>query len=195
MRVVQSVHGEEEGKEIIALQFKALEQFFDQSDPSGPATRELTPEAEESIISNVDVVHLNKPVRLDLLFPHSAGMPSSHEIVAAVRHHFNYLLELHKRDTRIFIRHRRASVILTALNALIAVIFLLIYAQHPDITSTIGGLLIGGLIIILNWTTVWDTYEFFIYDGRFNYRRRKVLRKIIASDIRVCIKKEAEAGP
>ena len=192
MRVIPSVHREEEGTEIIALHFKALEQFFDQSDPSGPATRELTPEAEESIISNVDVVHLRKPVQLDLLFPPSAGMPSSMEIVAAVRHHFSYLLDEHKRETRIFIRHRRTSVFFTVFNALLAVIFLMIYAQHPDLTSTILGLLIGGLIIILNWTTVWDTYEFFIYDGRFNYRRRKLLRKIIASEIRVSAQNKME---
>jgi hypothetical protein len=194
MRVIQSIHREEEGKEIIELRFKAPEQFFDQSDPSPPSVRELTPEAEESILSNVDVVHLKRPVRLDLYFPSSAGMPSSSEIVAALRHHFNYLIELHKRDTTIFIRHRRASVILSAFNALIAVIFLLFYSQHPDLTSTIGGVLIGGLIIILNWTTVWDTYEFFIYDGRFNYRRRKVLRKIITSEVRVCQDKEKAAG-
>jgi hypothetical protein len=68
----------------------------------------------------------------------------------------------------------------------------MIYAQHPDLTSTILGLLIGGLIIILNWTTVWDTYEFFIYDGRFNYRRRKLLRKIIASEIRVSAQNKME---
>jgi hypothetical protein len=192
MRVIPSVHREDEGKEIIALRFKALEQFFDQSDPSGPATKELTPEAEESIISNADVVHLKKPVRLDLLFPPSSGMPSSTEIVAAVRHHFSYLLDEHKRETRIFIRHRRTSVFFTVFNALLAVIFLLIYAQHPDLTSTILGVLLGGLIIILNWTTVWDTYEFFIYDGRFNYRRRKLLRKIIASEIRVCTQRMME---
>jgi hypothetical protein len=194
MRVIQSVHREEERKEIIVLRFKALEQFFDQSDPSGPATRELTSEAEESIVSNMDVVHLKKPVRLDLLFPPSAGILSSSEIVAAVRHHFGYLLDEHKRETHIFIRNRRASLIFTVFNVLLAVIFLLFYNQHPDLTSTIGGVLIGGLIIILNWTTVWDTYEFFIYDGRFNYRRRKLLRKIIASEIRVFSGKENEAG-
>lgn len=194
MRVIPSVHREEEEKETIALRFKALEQFFDQSDPSDPSIRELTPEAEECIISNVDVVHLKKPVRLDLLFPPSAGMPSSSEIVAAVRHHFAYLLDEHKRETRIFVRHRRASVFFTVFNVFLAVIFLLIYSQHPDLTSTILGVLAGGLIIILNWTTVWDTYEFFIYDGRFNYRRRKLLRKIIASEIRVCAGKETEPG-
>jgi hypothetical protein len=185
MRVIQSIHREEEEKEVIEFRFKALEQFFDQSDSSLPSERELTPEAEESIISNVDAVHLKKPVRLDLYFPSSAVMPSSSEIVAALRHHFNYLIDEHKRETQIFVRHRQASVILVAFNAILAIIFLTIYFHYPDLGSTLGGVLIGGLIIILNWTTVWDTYEFFIYDGRLMRRRKKVMQKIINSDIRV----------
>lgn len=185
MRVIPSNHREEEGKEIIELRFKALEQFFDQSDPSLPPERELTPEAEESIISNVDVVHLNKPVRLDLVFPPDVQVSSTSGIEAATRYHFNYLLDEHKREARIFVRHRRASVILVAFNAILAIIFLTIYFHYPDLGSTLGGVLIGGLIIILNWTTVWDTYEFFIYDGRLMRRRKKVMQKIINSDIRV----------
>jgi hypothetical protein len=183
MRVIPSNHREEDGKEIIELRFKALEQFFDQSDSSRMSERELTPEAEESIISNMDVVHLKKPVRLDLVFPRDVQIPSTSGIVAATRYHFNYLLDEHKREARIFVRHRRASVILVALNAILAIIFLTIYFHYPDIGSTLAGVLIGGLIIILNWTTVWDTYEFFIYDGRLMRRRKKVLQKIINSDI------------
>ena len=185
MRVIPAIHREEEGKEVIELRFKALEQFFDTSDPSEPSQRELTAEAEESILSNVDVVQLKKPVRLDLFFPPGTALPSTPEIVSAVRYHFNYLLDEHKKETRIFIHHRRTSVFLTVVNVLIAVIFLAFYLQHPDLTSTLGGVLLGGLIVILNWTTIWDTYEFFIYDSRSNYRRKKILQKIIATRIRV----------
>jgi hypothetical protein len=195
MRVIQSIQREEKGTEVIELRFKALEQFFDQSDPSSPSERELTPEAEESIIGNMDLFSIKKPVLLEIIFPAGAELPSSDEVISAVRHHFSYLLDEHKKEAFIFIRHRRVSVILASINVAIALIYATILYYYPELAINLAWLLLGGLIAILNWTTIWDTYEFFIYDGRLMHRRKKIIQKILNSDIRVSCGEAAITGP
>ncbi|WP_209675271.1 hypothetical protein [Methanolinea mesophila] len=184
----------EEGKEIIELRFKALEQLFDQTDPSVLSQRELTTETEECIISNMDVVHMRKPVRLDLIFPPGSSTPPAPEIIAAVRHHFGYLLEEHKREAVIFIRHRRVSVVFAGVNVIFGIIYASILYLNPELAYNLAWLLLGGLIIILNWTTIWDTYEFFVYDGRLMHRRKKVMQKVLGSEIRVVMDDEPGSG-
>jgi hypothetical protein len=39
----------------------------------------------------------------------------------------------------------------------------------------------------MNWATVWDTYEFFIFDGREKSQRKKLLNKIIDAEITVIL--------
>jgi len=47
------------------------------------------------------------------------------------------------------------------------------------------GIAMGGIIIIINWATIWDSYEFFIFDSRERMQRKRLLNKIINSEIRV----------
>jgi hypothetical protein len=48
--------------------------------------------------------------------------------------------------------------------------------------------LILGFLTILNWATIWDTYEHFAYGYRNLARKRRIYRKIIKLpvDIRGC---------
>ena len=187
MRVISFTYKKEDGAEVIELRFKTFGQLLDADDPSIPSRRELTPEAEESIIGNMDVFPLKEPVRLEMHFPAGTVLPSSGEIIEAIRHHFSYLLSDHAREAVIFIRHRRVSVIFAAVNVIIGVIYASILYVDPELAYNLAWLLLGGLIIILNWTTIWDTYEFFVYDGRLMHRRKKVMQKVLGSEIRVVI--------
>jgi hypothetical protein len=38
--------------------------------------------------------------------------------------------------------------------------------------------LILGFLTILNWATIWDTYEHFVYEYRNLARKRRIYRKI-----------------
>ncbi len=51
--------------------------------------------------------------------------------------------------------------------------------------TSVTGQFVGGIIIIMNWATIWDTYEYFIFDTREKRHRKKLLNKIIVSDIRI----------
>ncbi|MDD4568403.1 MAG: hypothetical protein PHU37_10925, partial [Methanoculleus chikugoensis] len=45
--------------------------------------------------------------------------------------------------------------------------------------------LLTGLVTILNWVTIWDTYEYFVYDYRREVRKRRIYEKLAGIDIRV----------
>ena len=70
-------------------------------------------------------------------------------------------------------------------NVLIALLYIGYAYQHENWQTSLAGTFIGGFIIIINWATIWDTYEFFIFDSREKYQRKKLLNKIIDGEIQV----------
>lgn len=185
MKVIEAVHREENGRKIVNLRFKTRNQLLDPDDPFSLPKKELTQEAEDAILNNVFSYPLRKPVTLEIQVPEISDTIVATEISEAIRHHFRFLLSEHKRDTAIFIRERRTALALTIVNILIALIYIWYASQHENWDTTLAGIFIGGLVIVMNWATVWDTYEFFIFDGREKSQRRRLLTKIIDGEIRV----------
>jgi hypothetical protein len=169
----------------VSLRFKTRDQLLDPDDPSPLPKKELTQDAEDAILNNVFAYWLKKPVNLEIQVPRVPDPGSMEDISDAIRHHFRFVLIGHKRDTAIFIRERRTALVLTGINILIALLYIGYAYLHEDWMATIAGTLIGGFVIIINWATIWDTYEFFIFDGREKYQRKKLLNKIIDGEIQV----------
>jgi hypothetical protein len=185
MKVIEAQKRKDNGRTVVSLIFKTKDQLLDPDDPSPLPKKELTQDAEDAILNNVFAYRLKKPVSLEIKIPIVPEPGSIQEISEAIRNHFRFVLTEHKRDTTIFIRERRMALAFTGLNILIALVYIGYASQHEAWMSTIGGTLIGGFIIIINWATIWDTYEFFIFDGREKSQRKKLLTKIIDSEIRV----------
>jgi len=185
MRVIQATTREEDGRITLSLLFKAMEQLLDPDDPSPPARQELTGEAEESIISNFDAVALKKPVTLEIQLPDEEGPGSMDEIPEAIRYHFRFVLSLHEQEMGIFFRERRISLGFAVMNGLIAILYIILLYENEAWMASLLGVVTGGIIVILNWATIWDTYEFFIFDGRQRQHRKRLLKKIIDAEIRV----------
>jgi hypothetical protein len=185
MKVIEAMHREENGRTIVSLRFKTRDQLLDPEDPSPLPKKELTQDAEDAILNNVFAYWLKKPVNLEIQVPMVPDPGSIKEISDAIRHHFRFVLTEHKRDTAIFIRERRTALVLTGINILIALLYIGYAYVHEDWMATIAGTLIGGFVIIINWATIWDTYEFFIFDGREKSQRKKLLTKIIEGEIQV----------
>jgi hypothetical protein len=185
MKVIEAIHREENGRTIVSLKFKTRDQLLDPDDPSPLPKKELTQDAEDAILNNVFAYRLKKPVSLEIQVSMVPDPGSVQEISDAIRHHFRFVLTGHKRDTAIFIRERRIALAFTVLNILIALLYIGYAYLNENWMSTIAGTLIGGLVIIINWATIWDTYEFFIFDGREKSQRKRLLNKIIDGEIRV----------
>jgi hypothetical protein len=185
MKVIEAVYRAENGQTIVSLKFKTRDQLLDPDDPSPLPKKELTQDAEDAILNNVFAYWLKKPVNLEIQVPMVPDPGSVKEISEAIRNHFRFVLTEHKRDTEIFIRERRTALAFTGFNILIALFYIGYVYQHPNWETTIAGIFIGGLVIIMNWATIWDTYEFFIFDGREKSQRKKLLMKIINGEIKV----------
>jgi hypothetical protein len=185
MKVIEALHREENGRTIVSLRFKTRDQLLDPDDPSPLPKKELTQDAEDAILNNVFAYWLKKPVNLEIQVPRVPDPGSMKDISDAIRNHFRFVLIGHKRDTAIFIRERRTALVFTGLNILIALLYIGYAYLNENWMSTIAGTLIGGFVIIINWATIWDTYEFFIFDSREKYQRKKLLNKIIDGEIQV----------
>jgi hypothetical protein len=185
MKVIEAIHLEQNGRTIVSLKFKTRDQLLVPDDPSPLPKKELTQDAEDAILNNVFAYRLKKPVNIEIQIPMIPDPGSTKDISDAIRNHFRFVLIGHKRDTAIFIRERRTALAFTGLNIMIALLYIGYAYLNDNWMSTIAGTLIGGLIIIMNWATIWDTYEFFIFDSREKYQRKKLLNKIIDGEILV----------
>lgn len=144
--------------------------------------RELTEIAEEAIAGYVDEFPVKRPVELTVSLAQNSIPADMHaRIPDTIRRHFTFRLNDLDHEKRLSLREGRISFAI-AFNAVIAVIFVLFFA--PLLEDTVF-ILIGGLVTILNWVTIWDTYEYFVYDYRHLTRKQKIYRKITGMDIQV----------
>jgi hypothetical protein len=185
MKVIEATYREENGRTRVNLRFKTRDQLLDPDDPSPLPQKELTQEAEDAILSNAFAGKLKTPVTLEIQIPDIPDPGPAADIIEAIRRHFRYVLTGHKRDTAIFIRERRTALAFTVFNILIALLYVGYAYQHEEWMTSNAGILVGGIIVIMNWATIWDTYEFFIFDGRERSQRKKLLNKIINAEINV----------
>jgi hypothetical protein len=187
MKVIDATYREENGRTKVNLRFKTKDQLFDPDDPSSLPKKELTQDAEDAILSNAFAGKLKTPVTLEVQIPDVPDPGPEKEISEAIRHHFRYVLSGHIRDTAIFIRERRIALAFTVFNILVALLYIGYAYQHEEWMTSNAGILVGGIIVIMNWATIWDTYEYFIFDGREKSQRKKLLKKIIDAEINVIL--------
>jgi hypothetical protein len=162
----------------IGIRFKALSQFLDADDPTPLPDQELTEFAEETIAGYVDEYRPKHPVKLMLEVP-GKELPAGGEVLIpeAVKNHFSFRLPDLEHELILSRREGFYSFIIATFNAMLAVIFFTAYYDEYVAGNLIFVLLIG-LITVLNWVTIWDTYEYFMYDYRNLSRKRKIYQKI-----------------
>jgi hypothetical protein len=181
IRVTSTIHTK--GVEI-DIQFKALSQLLDDDDPTPLPSRELTEFAEETIAGYLDEHRLKSPVELKIEIPEKDLSPETSRIPDAVRHHFSFRVPDLNHELVLSRREGMYSFIIATFNAIIAVLFLTAYYDEYAL-GNLPFLLLTGLITILNWVTIWDTYEYFMYDHRHLCRKRKMYEKITRIPISV----------
>jgi hypothetical protein len=185
MKVIKASRRKENGRTIVNLRFKTKDQLLDPDDPSLLQKKELTQDAEDSIISNVFSGSLKKPLTLEIEVPGFPNPEPATEISQAIRDHFRFVLSEQIKETAIFIRERRITLGFAVINIVILGLYALYAGMNENWMNTPVGIAMGGIIIIMNWATIWDSYEFFIFDSRERRHRKKLLNKIIGAEIRV----------
>ncbi len=183
MRMIDAMIREQEGGAQIEFQFKAIGQLVDTDDPSSLAEKELTEEAEDAIYTYTDKVGYRKPASIVVRFPSSVEFPdTATSIPHAIRSHFTKRLNELMVERGISLREGKVSFGLTALTAIVTFWILWFYEVY---SSSFFYLLLTGLVIIINWVMIWDTYEYFVYDWRRAWRKRRIYTKISQADVTV----------
>jgi hypothetical protein len=163
---------------VISIRFKALSQFLEPDDPTPLPEQELTEFAEETIAGYVDEFRPKHPLKLAIEVPGKEFPPGSEMLFSeAVKNHFSFRLPDLDHELRLSRREGFYSFIIATFNAVLAVIFIGAYYDEL-VAENLIFILLMGLITILNWVTIWDTYEYFMYDYRNLSRKRRIYQKI-----------------
>ncbi len=170
---------EEGGTVLFTFRFKALGQLFDEGDPTPLPEKELTEEAEEAIAGYLDEYRVGRPASLLIELPEKDISEFSPSLISeAVHHHFGFRYNDVTHEMKIHLREGIYSIILLLANVAILVLFVYFATKNEIPMDAISITILLGFITIMNWVTVWHTYEHFMYDYRNLARKRWIFEKI-----------------
>jgi hypothetical protein len=175
-----AVRREEQGRTVVfTFRFKALGQLLDEQDPTPLPRKELTEESEEALAGYLDEYPVRRPARLVLELPEGdlEGL-SPPLLVESVRHHFGFRVDDLGHDLKLQWREGRYSLVLALVNLSLLLLFVYYITVHAIPVESPNVVLVLGILTIMNWATIWDTYEHFFYEYRNLARKRRIYRKI-----------------
>jgi hypothetical protein len=169
----------QEGLVTLAFRFKSITQLFDEEDSTSLPDKELTEIAEETLAEYLDEYKVKMSLHLVLALPEKELPPDAGTIIPeTIRRHFLFHTEDVIHDLVISRREGLYSLAIAIGNALITISFLYIIESNQISFESFPVILIGGFLTILNWVTIWDTYEHFVYDYRTLWRKKRIYEKI-----------------
>jgi hypothetical protein len=179
MRDIEVSRKEENGRVTLTFRFKSIGQLIDPDDPSSLPDTELTELAKETIAGYIDEYRVKKPMSLVISLP--AGeiqADGSRLIPEAIRRNFAFHIQDIMHDLVLSRREGIYSLVIAIGNAFVAILFLYLVSSAEIPLESFPTVLIAGFITILNWVTIWDTYEHFVFDYRDLLRKRRLYEKL-----------------
>lgn len=179
MREITVSRTGENGEVTLSFRFKRIGQLIDPDDPSPLPDAELTELAEETISGYLDEYRVKTLVSLVIDLPEQ-DIPSNGITLLpdAIHRHFAFHIQDVSHDLVISRREGLYSLAIAIGNALIAILFLYLAMSTETAIESFPIVLLAGFITILNWVTIWDTYEHFVYDYRNIWRKKRIYRKL-----------------
>jgi hypothetical protein len=168
----------------IGIRFKSLSQLLDEDDPAPLPDRELSEFAEETIFGYLDEYRQKKPVMLAIGIPQKDLSLETSRIPETVKNHFSFRVPDLEHELILSRREGMYSFIIAVFNGILAVIILTVHYEKI-MSGNLLFLFLAALITILNWVTIWDTYEYFMYDYRNLWRKKRIYQKITRIPITV----------
>ena len=182
MQEVRVITNEMDLETEIEFHFKSKDQLLDAGDPYPLPEQELTEFAESFIVRYVDGHDPRRVAGIAVGLPRGSLSPEEASLVPeAVRRHYTFRLRDLENDRKMSHREGKIRILIAAINAGIAVLFFYVFIGYfRGFVMT----MLAGLVTILNWVTIWDTYEHFVYDYRRRVRKRQIYRKLAGIEVR-----------
>ena len=170
---------EQGGTVLFTFRFKTIGQLFDEGDPTPLPDKELTEEAEDAIAGHLDEYRVSRPSNLVIELPEKDIINvSSSLITEGVQNHFKFRYDDVSHDMKIHLREGIYSIMLLLGNVAVLLLFVYFATKNELPLDAVSATLILGFITIMNWVTVWHTYEHFMYDYRNLARKRWIFEKL-----------------
>jgi hypothetical protein len=170
---------EQGGTVLFTFRFKALGQLFDEGDPTPLPEKELTEEAEDALAGHLDEYRVGRSSSLIIELPEKDIRDVSPSLITdSVQNHFRFRYDIMSHEMKIHLREGIYSIMLLLANVAVLVAFVFFAAKNEIPLDTVSITLILGFITIMNWVTVWHTYEHFMYDYRNLARKRWIFEKL-----------------
>jgi hypothetical protein len=177
---------EQGGTVLFTFRFKALGQLLDEGDPTPLPEKELTEEAEDALAGHLDEYRVGRPSNLIIELPEKDLADVSSSLISeAVHHHFGFRYNDVTHDMKIHLREGIYSIMLLLGNVAVLLLFVYFASKNEIPMDTISITIIIGFITIMNWVTVWHTYEHFMYDYRNLARKRWIFEKITKIEVNI----------
>jgi hypothetical protein len=175
----KSRYREEQGEHVVDVRVANIEQLFDNRDPAPFRERDLDPDLADYLFDAGEDLAEEDKFRI-VFWLDTPCRPG--EIEAALRAHFEGLIERNIRDRR---RRRRIGQ-LTLVLAIMLVIVLIAASQFVAklVPGSVGEGLKEGLQIS-SWVAMWRPIETLIYDWIPARRERSIASKLLAASIDV----------
>jgi len=184
MKEIKISQTKNNGKTTVEMWFKCLDQLFDPSDSFPFPEKELSDLAEESIFGQFIDLYIRKDDDLIIHIPEGRISVDCEDLMAkAVNRHFTFRLIDIAQEKKSSWREGKVSVLLALMNA--AISMFLFHTFYYQAESSFLFSIIVGVFIITNWVTIWDTYEYFVYDYRKLWRKYKVYEKLSHTHVSV----------
>jgi hypothetical protein len=170
---------EQDGTVLLTYRFKALGQLLDEEVPASVPGRELTEQAEDALAGHLDEFRVSKSASMVIELPEKELAPTTSSLITdAVHHHFGFRQDDLTHDLKISRREGIYSLILMLVNISLLLLFVVYITVNEIPVESVKIVIILGFLTIMNWATIWDTYEHFVYDYRNLARKRRIFRKI-----------------
>lgn len=186
MKKIVVEKGEQNGSIRMIFRFKSLDQFLDPDDPTPLPEKELTEEAEDAISGHLDEYRVSRSACLVIELPEKdLADVAPLQIAESIRHHFQFRQDDLTHDLKISRREGMYSFMLMVVNIILLGLFVAYVTIHEIPLESMKVVLILALLTIMNWVTIWDTYEHFFFDYRNLARRRRIFRKVLTIPLEV----------
>jgi hypothetical protein len=170
---------EQGGTVLFTFRFKTFGQLFDEGDPTPLPEKELTEEAEDALAGHLDEYRVGRSSSLIIELPEKDISDVSPSLITdSVQNHFRFRYEDVSHEMKIHLREGIYSIMLLLANVAVLVASVFFVAKNEIPLDTVSITLIIGFITIMNWVTVWHTYEHFMYDYRNLARKRWIFEKL-----------------
>jgi hypothetical protein len=170
---------ERDGTVHVTFRFKTVGQLLDEGDPTPLPEKELTGEAEDALAGHLDEYRVSRSARLLIELPEKELADTTSSLIReALRHHFGFRQDDLTHDLKIARREGMYSLSLMVANIALLLLFVFYITKNEIPLESVNVVLILGFLTIMNWATIWDTYEHFVYEYRNLARKRRIYRKI-----------------